>query len=472
MPKTALGLHFAPDRLTLVRLKGGMKGASVSAVEVRNASPAEREEALASFSLPREVPLVTSLGSDEIFRRTVSLPFGDRTRVIKAAPFEAEETLPLPLERLTVHTRILSRASDGARAEVLGVASETLRERLSLFERTGSFVKAVDSDANSLALLASLALPDKSNTLLVDLDKDRCQAVFAGKSGVEGAIALSSNSLDGHLPREILSFTRLSEDNARDFSAVYLTGPDAVLADKKLFSEILGAPVELLPFPGRHASQPPKGSPPWPSYAVALGLALSESLGKTENRADFLSSRARRENREAGLKGRVTALAALLLLSAGFWGASEAVTYANRKTQLDAVNADIKRVFTQAMPGTKTVVDEVAQLKQRIAEDEERARTLGGLLTREISPLRVLKELSSRIPADVKVEFRDFAAEQDRVRIEGETDSFESIDKIKAKLSEYPWFTSVTVSDAKASVDQTKKIFKMTIALAQTEAEK
>ena len=89
----------------------------------------------------------------------------------------------------------------------------------------------------------------------------------------------------------------------------------------------------------------------------------------------------------------------------------------------------------------------------------------------QASPLWNLNDISSRLPQDIQVEMRDFQADPGRIRIEGITTSFDAIDRIQAKIQENPRYASVTVSDAKAAVDQKKVIFKLTIQLGKALAE-
>lgn len=469
MPKRALGLHFAPDRLTAVSLRGGMKGASVAWIKTMTAAPEERLQALRSLRMTHQTPLSVSFGADEIFERVVELPFSDRTRVTLTAPLEAEESLPLPLEKLATHVRTLEKTAEGARAVVTAVQTETLEKRLELLEAADGYPKSADTDPSALALVLSMALADSAGALVVDLDGGRCQCVFIGRNGPEKSAALSANALSASLPGELSAMMKLAERDLPPVKAVYLSGPDALSADRALFAETLGVPAEIIPYPEKALGRPPQGQPEWPSYAIAMGLALRESFGASARQVDFLSGRAEAEGGGIGLKNQIMAVSGALAILLALWAGAEALTYSNKKRELDSVNGQVRKLFTTAMPNVKNIVDEVAQLKQHIAEQEEKARTLGSLLYRETSPLGVLKELSSRIPPDIKVEFRDFSAEHERVRVEGETANFDAIDKIQAKLQEYPWFASVAVSDAKASVDQTKVIFKLTITLAKEE---
>lgn len=472
MPKAALGLYFAQDRITAVRLKGGMKGASVAWIKTIAAKPEERLAALRTLNIAHQAPVSTSFGACEIFERVVELPFTDRARVTLAAPLEAEESLPLPLEKLYTHARILEKTPDGSRVSVTAINNDTLDKRLELIEAADGFVKSAGTDPSVLAFLAGISLPDPSGTLVVDLDGDRCQCVFIGKNGPEKSAALSSSGDSPSLPGEISSLIRLGERDFPEVKAVYLTGPGALNADRDLFSSELGARAEIIPYPQKAVGKPPSGAPQWPIYATAMGIALMESLGGGARQVDFLQSRTDSEGRGGNLKNQIIAVSIAAAILVAMWAGAEALVYSNKKRELDSISGQVRKLFTTAMPNVKNIVDEVAQLKSHINEQEEKARTLGSLLYRETSPLGVLRELSARIPPDIKVEFRDFAAEQERVRIEGETTNFDAIDKIQAKLQEYPWFSSVAVSDAKASVDQTKVIFKLTITLAKEEPAK
>jgi Tfp pilus assembly protein PilN len=76
-----------------------------------------------------------------------------------------------------------------------------------------------------------------------------------------------------------------------------------------------------------------------------------------------------------------------------------------------------------------------------------------------------MAELTRRMPPSVKIEVQDFVIEQGRLRLEAETDSFESVDKVKAALGQFEAFKDVTVSDAKVSADQARVHFRMTMTL-------
>ncbi|MBE0617569.1 MAG: PilN domain-containing protein, partial [Proteobacteria bacterium] len=174
------------------------------------------------------------------------------------------------------------------------------------------------------------------------------------------------------------------------------------------------------------------------------------------------------QTQEAGPWKRLAVVAgAYLGLLVALWGVGVWSESAYREAQYDALRARTREVFRQALPKVQNIVSEVDQMSTAVRELEGRAQSLGSLVDRDVSPPRILREISSRIPKDLEVEFRDYAVEEGRVRIEGVTASFDAIDRIKADLSQYPRFASVAVSDAKAGVERDKVIFKLTITLGQ-----
>jgi Tfp pilus assembly protein PilN len=152
---------------------------------------------------------------------------------------------------------------------------------------------------------------------------------------------------------------------------------------------------------------------------------------------------------------------------ATLWGFGMWSESAYREAQYEALRTDIRETFRRTLPRVQTIVSEVDQMRTAVRELEARAQSLGSLVDRAVSPLRVLREISARLPKDLEVEFRDFTVEEGRVRIDGVTASFDAIDRIKAEISQHPRFSSVAVSDAKAGVERDRVLFKLTVNLGR-----
>jgi Tfp pilus assembly protein PilN len=78
-----------------------------------------------------------------------------------------------------------------------------------------------------------------------------------------------------------------------------------------------------------------------------------------------------------------------------------------------------------------------------------------------------MKAVTEGIPKEVRVSFQEFLLEGDRLKLQGEASSFESVDKMKAELQKAPPFAEVLVQDTRMGVDNKVK-FRFDIKLKQT----
>ena len=70
------------------------------------------------------------------------------------------------------------------------------------------------------------------------------------------------------------------------------------------------------------------------------------------------------------------------------------------------------------------------QLRTRLDEAKKKFGVLGS----GISALDVMKAVTDGIPKEVRVSFQEFNLEGDRLKLQGEAASFDSVDKMKAEL--------------------------------------
>jgi Tfp pilus assembly protein PilN len=77
-----------------------------------------------------------------------------------------------------------------------------------------------------------------------------------------------------------------------------------------------------------------------------------------------------------------------------------------------------------------------------------------------------MKAVTEGIPKEVRVSFQEFILEGDRLKLQGEAASFESVDKMKAELQKAEPFAEVQVADTRMGVDNKVK-FRFEIKLKQ-----
>ncbi|MCG3113094.1 MAG: pilus assembly protein PilM [Candidatus Manganitrophus sp. SB1] len=201
-----------------------------------------------------------------------------------------------------------------------------------------------------------------------------------------------------------------------------------------------------------------------PRYAEALGLALSPAQGTQINfrQGEFVFGKESIERRH-----RLTSVGLVSLILLGLIGGDFYLHYHQKEKKFQALKQELRSEFTKTFPQTKNVSNEVEQTRAAINERKKNAEFLG---VGEESPLEVLKVVTAGIPTEVRIDVTDMVIDGNKIRIEAQTDSYDSVDRIRGGLMKVGHFQEVNVSDAKISADQSKVGFR--IQLTMTEGKK
>lgn len=468
MPKTSLGIQRTPGEVLAVGLRRSWSGRVVDQVVRLDLSPfpPELSDSAAPQPFPDAENVIAALPADQVFRREVDVPFRDLRKVEQAAPLEAEESLPVPLENLVCDVHVLERGETGSRALVAAAPIDNVQQLLSDLTDVGVEPSAVDVEALALANVAQLSLSNSGTSLVVDLSPHLCQCVVLEEGKPTSFHAFSAHGAGPDLVDELqLYLSRWAY--AQGPAVVYLSGPEALVADTESWAEKLGRPVRQLPFPEKGLQIGSDVQISWPVWAVPLGLALRASGAKVPSRTNFLRgplapARGLISPRAVAI-GAGAAAGVLLAL----WGACTWAELSFKDTQYKALQSAIKATLRSAIPDASDSGREVDQMRARVAEMEERDRTLASLADREVAPLRLLKDVSAKVPKDIEVEFRDLAIEEGKLRIEGATTSYEASERIKsAVMASSPRFVSAA-SEAKDGTKPGEILFKLTVTVGE-----
>jgi hypothetical protein len=131
------------------------------------------------------------------------------------------------------------------------------------------------------------------------------------------------------------------------------------------------------------------------------------------------------------------------------------------------LSGEIRRVFTSTLPEIKHIVNEVQQMRVKVEELKGEPLLLSEVGVEGMSALDLMREVTLRIPEEVPVDVRDLVISKGRVAITGETDSFESVDKIKAGLQKFMGFKQVALTHAKVGAKGDKVEFKFSISMGE-----
>jgi type II secretory pathway component PulL len=195
-------------------------------------------------------------------------------------------------------------------------------------------------------------------------------------------------------------------------------------------------------------------------YIPALGLVLKEVLGREGScinfrRGEFIYGKGARAARR---RFYTLGVVGLLILCMGLLDLY--LHYYFKEARYQAFRSDLRQAFVGMFPETKTIVDEVQQANTALGEMKKRLARLG---SGEVTPLKILAELTSRIPKEAQIEVQELIIDHEKVRIEAEASSFDSIDKIKMALEGFENIKEVDISDARVGADQNRVKFRINL---------
>jgi general secretion pathway protein L len=387
--------------------------------------------------------IVSSIPGQLFSQRLVTFPFADRKRVEKALPFEIEDGLPFPLDDIVIDHLVLDGgqsakgavASKEAAVLALMLPKTVLKQHLDLLASAGIDPQYI---VPSYAGLYSLSEMMKSEgCTLLTCGKDLC---LRSNGAVKALRSFSGAGPTAGLRHTVQALE--TEQKERVEKASLLCADDGAQGDLSA----LGILVEqVAPELGGKKSVDP----------VSLGLALSEQTNfrKGEFSYRLADEGARRRKWTLIIAGA----AAVFMLIANL-----GVKYYLIQTSYGRLDKEILDIYRQAVPDAKNVADPVRMLRSNLDE----ARKKFGVLGTGTSALDAMKAVTDGIPKEVRIAFQEFNLDGDRLKLQGEAASFESVDKIKAELLKSELFSEVTVLDTRMGADNKVK-FRLDIRLKQ-----
>lgn len=474
------GFDIGARALTLAVVNRGLKGVRIERAVTRwvpegAEGPVETLRALAREAAPGAQPVALGVPVHAVSARAVTLPFTQREKLDAVLPSELEGQLPFELDEVVVAASLVSQAEGRSRLLAAAVPKTTLRARLEEAARAGLDPRVVTVDAEALAHAAEVWLPLRPDLALIHLD-DRWisvalldgrrlramrgvpwdgEAAERGDAPMAAVLVPALRTAVDELRRTLRAD---AVDSGRRVEAMALSGRWSDLPEVGAFlADALE--LELVAWP----SVPIGGAPrPLAPVALAAGLALA-GLARDRGRIDFRRGEFAYGRERAGVRKRaVTAgIMAALVLAAGV--ADLGVRAAGKERRYREVQDRVRAAFQDALPGVTTIVSEPDQLQAAIDTLAKQRAFLGG----EVGALDILLKLTDAIPTDSGIAVSDLTIDQDKVRIEAETASFDWVNRIEGALAKAPFVGRIVVSDAKTTADQSKVRFLMTITLKE-----
>jgi len=463
MGKRILGLDIQNKALAAVLVNSGFKESRVEAythIPFPETEEGESGVSAALDALVEDMPVadcvcIVSVPADLVSFRNLKVPFKQERKIRQILRFELEPTLPFPIDDVVVDFHVLKLDGQGEQTDLIAAAcnAKGLKSILDLLvaRRIQPQIVTVSGFPSALCLSRLGNIPESA--LVVDIRSDS-STIFVMHSRhlsmvrtLPGDRAYDSriDMLGQNIQRTLYS---LEEINNHPFKPehIFVTGPaldetGIVIALTRLLKVPITR-IDLIKDIDTRIKEIPSAS--WKPHQMnnALALALVEVIGlKGLNfrQGPFAIKKRWTEYRKNF--NTLGILAAALLV---VWLTSVSIDYFYKKNRLEALNGQIRKIFQTTFPDVKKIVDPLQQM--RVSIDELRKISLyptNGKNT--VLAIDVLNDISKSIPNNIDVKFTRTVIGEDNVVINGNTDTFNSVDTIKNRLEQNETFESVTI---------------------------
>jgi type II secretion system protein L len=464
MSKRFIGIDIQSDTLQVAIASGDKKQVRLQQVISR---PLPDRQALPQLLTELLGPagfgdrLMLALPARHCFLRWLNFPFRDAKKLTAAIELELSVQLPIDIEQYQLVHRSLASPEQPGRLVTAAVPSRLLDENLALFDDESWPAHLVD--LTPFALAESLS-GCREGDLLVIADEQETTVCRLNRNEVE-TIALLPATADQPAD-EVADFVGRQARmllGAGDPGSVrvWLVAPKHAEPLQQILQQS-GFQLAVPAVPGQVVSA---------SYPGLKAAMLALCAARQEKHQGFNLRQGRYALRGEWQKLRrslvtVAVLSGLLIAS---WGTTAWFKHAKLSRQADQLTRQMEQIFRQSISSTDPIVDVPLQIQAKLVEMRRKTALLG--LSSQGSALRMLKELSQRLPAEQPLEIRELNYSADNLRISGFTRSFDAVNQAAGSLQASPAFAEAKISDAKMSLDGSRVDFQLQLSYSKGEGQ-
>jgi len=491
MPDKILGLDIGYSSIKAVQIKGGLRGYQLTAcASVQISEDDGIEEGLNALLETISFDgggCVASFPGEHVSFRNLSMPFKDKKKIAQTIGYELEPMLPFSVEAMTTDY-VVTEHADQTRVLSASVRQEALEQYLDALAARNIDPEVVEISGVPTAFQHAKQDHDPPDALFLDIGSAVTSAVlfvkgavvlvrsfhFGGHSITE-AIAKSrkisakeaeklkcgtnKDIFDEVVRPPVQSFCREIQNTLHAFRCeimeeaypekIFLTGGGALYPGMAaMLHDFLQLPVELIDLAAKTGLvMEETASENWSPLLMnaALALALRDTKGKDgfNFRVGEFRKKRRYDQFRSEIK-RIAVYAAIILLALG--GEIFADYYVVQKRH-NHLQEEIASIFKNTFPDVKRIVDPVHQMKVKIREAKESMLLPAeSLVQRAVADL--LRDIALRIPKTAEVDVSSLVIDEERIRLKGHTDTFNTVDEVKNGLQESDYFTDVAIGSA------------------------
>ncbi|WP_455244213.1 pilus assembly protein PilM [Petrachloros mirabilis] len=474
------------------------------------AEPARRATLLRNFlwqhGLYESGDIVTALPCQDLFIRTLSFPFRDSAKLEQVVPFEVENLIPMALDDVALGSVLLppraiaagKKPSKGAEVLVTAAPKDKVAEHLKFLAAAELKPAAIGVDGMALYSITKFLqgegahVPPNLAILDVGATKTTLCLVQDGRPVFLRTLLWGGNHLTHALAvRHACSFAEAerrkramtvqevdawmepllrelrvslhSYESSRNqrLSHCWVSGGGSKLRDLGGYvAHELGL-ASVGPRHGFGANCPR-------AFSIAFGLAIHPKIVRPRWKSKAIGSDVAldlnapvvsvSEKDDTSKKDRRLAIWGALLL--GLLGLLDlSIHLITKESTLKDVKQALQTQFTQSFGGEATPGEELDVARYRVAQLDKSLAVVDGS---QYNVLASMADLTKQLPPGIKLTVRDLTIEGPAVHFEGDTTSFDAVEKIKQAFLANPAFQDVSVTDARVGAVPNQVVFRLT----------
>lgn len=491
MPEKILGLDIGDSSIKAVQVTGGLRGYHATAcarVEVAQGEAIEDALKLVFEKIAFDTMVcIASFPADRVSYRNLSMPFKDKKKIGQTIAYELEPMLPLSVEAMTTDYIVTDR-SEESRILSASVRQEALEQYLAPLAAHNIDPDVVDVSGVPTAIQLAKQHHLPADGLFIDMGSRTTAVILFIRRTI---VLVRSFHFGGHLITEAIarakklspeeaerlkcggevegfsevvgpvvrSFCREIQNTLHAFRCevmeeaypekVFLTGGGALCPEMAtMLEDFLELPVELFDLAEQAGvDMEEEASRDWNPLLMnsALALALRDTKGKEG--FNFRLGEFRKKKRYDQFRKEIQRIATYVAVILLALVANISADYYVMQRRHNHLQREITSIFKKTLPEVERIVDPAHQMKVKIREAKESmflpAESLG-----QAAAVDVLRDVAMRIPETADVDVSNLIIDEDRVRLKGYTDTFNSVDAVKNGLQDSSYFKTVAIASA------------------------
>ena len=480
------------------------------------ADPARRAAALRNFlwkhGLYGSGDIVTALPCQDFFIRTLSFPFRDSAKLAQVVPFEVENLIPLPLEEVTMGSMLLppretpagGMKAKGSDVLVTAAPREKVTEHLRFLAAAELNPAAINVDAMALFSVAQflkdegapvpgdLAIIDvgASKTTLCVIRESRpvlLRTVLWGGNQLTHALAvryacsfaeaerrkriMAVQEVDAWLEpllKELRVTLHPYEGTGRHgITHCWVSGGGSKLRELSGHVAYNLGLIPVGPRQGFGASCPR-------AFSVAFGLAIHPKIVRPRWKSRSTDASLAVDLKEASALGQESADTAKQDRRLALWGALAigllalldlSVRFVLKDSSVTQLKQALQMQYEQTFGSGAAPGEELDQARYRLSEVEKGLSVVDGSRT---NILAMLAELGKQIPPGVPLKIRELTIDGGTVHLEGETVSFDAVERLKQIFVSAGHIQDVSVTDTRVGAMPNQVIFRVNYSVKRS----